>query len=113
MGVFPEDIILAQEASRLPQSIHETVYENEGDPITLMDQIADDSEEAWFDKVALKEAINRLDEREQLIVFFVILKTRHNLKWQNVWESLKFRFLVWKRRSSSGFAKNLKAVSKK
>lgn len=74
MGVFPEDIILAQEASRLPQSIHETVYENDGDPITLMDQIADDSEEAWFDKVALKEAINRLDEREQLIVFLRYFK---------------------------------------
>ena len=39
LQLTPEDIILAQEASRIPSSIHETVYENDGDPITLLDQI--------------------------------------------------------------------------
>lgn len=64
-----EDIILAQEASRTPASIHETVYENDGDPITLLDQIADENGGEWFDKIALQEAISDLDERERLIVF--------------------------------------------
>src|SRR3984893_6844063 len=41
LGLAPEDVILAQEASRTPSSIHETVYENDGDPITLLDQIDD------------------------------------------------------------------------
>ncbi|NSL50452.1 RNA polymerase sporulation sigma factor SigF [Calidifontibacillus erzurumensis] len=69
LGISPEDVVLAQEASRTPSSIHETVYENDGDPITLLDQIADNSEAKWFDKIALQEAIRGLDEREQLIVY--------------------------------------------
>lgn len=74
MGVAAEEIVFAQEANRSPASIHETVFENDGDPITLMDQIADESEESWFDKIALKEAINRLNERERLIVFLRFFK---------------------------------------
>jgi len=69
LEISPEDVVLAQEASRAPSSIHETVYENDGDPITLLDQIADNSETKWFDKIALKEAIRELDERERLIVY--------------------------------------------
>lgn len=69
LDLSPEDVVLAQEASRSPSSIHETVYENDGDPITLLDQIADNSETKWFDKIALKEAIRELDERERLIVY--------------------------------------------
>ncbi|WNS74099.1 RNA polymerase sporulation sigma factor SigF [Bacillus sp. DTU_2020_1000418_1_SI_GHA_SEK_038] len=69
LDIPPEDIILAQEAGRTPSSIHETVYENDGDPITLLDQIDDGNEGKWFDKIALKEAINDLDDRERLIVY--------------------------------------------
>lgn len=74
LGVEPEEIVFAQEANRAPTSIHETVYENDGDPITLMDQIADDTEKAWFDKLTLRDAIQRLTEREQLIVYLRYFK---------------------------------------
>ncbi len=74
MGVSPEEIVFAREANRTPASIHETVYENDGDPITLMDQIADESEEAWFDKITLNEAVNRLSQRERLIVYLRFFK---------------------------------------
>ncbi|MCA1030601.1 RNA polymerase sporulation sigma factor SigF [Bacillus timonensis] len=69
LEITAEDVVLAQEASRSPSSIHETVYENDGDPITLLDQIADQAETKWFDKIALKEAIRELDDRERLIVY--------------------------------------------
>jgi RNA polymerase sporulation-specific sigma factor len=69
MEIPSEEIIMAQDASRTPSSIHETVYENDGDPITLLDQIDDGNEGKWFDKIALKEAIQELDERERLIVY--------------------------------------------
>ncbi|WP_433742955.1 RNA polymerase sporulation sigma factor SigF [Falsibacillus pallidus] len=69
LELSPEEVVMAQEASRSPSSIHETVYENDGDPITLLDQIADQNEHKWFDKIALKEAILELDERERLIVY--------------------------------------------
>ncbi|RWR15025.1 RNA polymerase sporulation sigma factor SigF [Siminovitchia fortis] len=69
LDVSLEDVIMAQDAGRTPASIHETVYENDGDPITLMDQLSDQDEHKWFDKIALEEAIRGLDERERLIVY--------------------------------------------
>ncbi|WP_078428579.1 RNA polymerase sporulation sigma factor SigF [Alkalihalobacterium alkalinitrilicum] len=69
LEISPEEVVFAGEASRSLTSIHETVYENDGDPITLLDQIADQSENKWFDKIALTEAIRHLDERERLIVY--------------------------------------------
>lgn len=67
---IPQDeLLLAQEAVLSPTSIHETVYENDGDPITLMDQISDQDNENWFEKLALKDAIENLEEREKLIVY--------------------------------------------
>lgn len=69
LGITPEEVVFAQEANKPPSSIHETVFENDGDPITLMDQIADEGQEKWFDKLALNEAIGTLTERERLIVY--------------------------------------------
>lgn len=74
MGVEPEEIVFAIDANRTPTSIYETVYDNDGDPIIVMDQIADDSESTWFDKLALKDAIHRLNERERLIVYLRYFK---------------------------------------
>jgi RNA polymerase sporulation-specific sigma factor len=69
LNVLPEDIVFAQEAMRAPNSIHETVFENDGDPISLVDQIADQESEKWFDKFALSEAVKQLTEREKLIIY--------------------------------------------
>src|SRR5699024_7439091 len=41
LEILPEDVVHAEEAAKSPHSIHETVFENDGDPITLLDQIAD------------------------------------------------------------------------
>lgn len=76
VGISPEEVVLAQEASRAPSSINETVYENDGDPITLLDQLADQTEEKWFDKISLTEAIEQLDERERLIVYLRYYKDK-------------------------------------
>ncbi|HBI03120.1 MAG TPA: RNA polymerase sigma-F factor, partial [Paenibacillaceae bacterium] len=49
-------------------------FENDGDPITLMDQISDNDDDKWFDKLALKEAMNKLSDRERLIVYLRYFK---------------------------------------
>ncbi|PWK14472.1 RNA polymerase sporulation sigma factor SigF [Tumebacillus permanentifrigoris] len=69
LGMEPTEVVFAQEAMRQPASIHETVFENDGDPIYLMDQISDEAQNKWFDKLALHDALTRLPERERLIVF--------------------------------------------
>lgn len=68
LEISAEEVVHAQEASKSPHSIHETVFENDGDPITLLDQIAD-QDTNWFDKLTLQEAIRGLNERERLIVY--------------------------------------------
>ncbi len=73
LDLTPEDIVFAQEASKSPHSIHETVYENDGDPITLLDQMSEEDSK-WFDKIALKEIIRTLDERERLIIYLRYFK---------------------------------------
>jgi RNA polymerase sporulation-specific sigma factor len=74
LGITVEDVVFAQDAMRTPSSIHETVYENDGDPITLIDQISDEEEHKWFDRLALKDAITSLPERERLIVYLRYFK---------------------------------------
>ncbi len=69
MGMEASEIVLAQEAIRAPASIHETVFENDGDPIFLGDQIADADQEKWFERLALHDVLSRLPERERLIVY--------------------------------------------
>lgn len=76
MSMDPSEVVFAQEALRVPASIHETVFENDGDPIYLMDQIADEEGTGWFDRLALHEVLNRLPERERLIVYLRFFKDR-------------------------------------
>lgn len=68
LEITPEEVVQAEEATKTLHSIHETVFENDGDPITLLDQIAD-QDTRWFDKLTLQEAIRGLNERERLIVY--------------------------------------------
>ena len=56
-----------------PSSIHETVYENDGDPITLLDQIDDGNEGKWFDKIALKRSDSRIRRTRKINCLFTIL----------------------------------------
>src|SRR5690625_1447838 len=79
LDITPADADHALEASKYPHSIHETVCENDGDPITLMDQIAD-QDTNWFDKLSLEEAIRNLSERERLIVYLRYYKDQTQSK---------------------------------
>lgn len=75
LEISPEEVVQAEEATKSLHSIHETVYENDGDPITLLDQIAD-HDTRWFDKFTLQEAIRGLNERERLIVYLRYYKDK-------------------------------------
>lgn len=68
LNITPEEVVHALDSSKSPHSIHETVFENDGDPITLLDQIADENE-TWFDQITIEEAMNELTDRERLIVY--------------------------------------------
>ena len=75
-----EEVVAALEAVQTPTSIHETLYQDDGDPIYLLDQLTNDTDEEppWFDKLALKEVLNKLPvkEREVLLLRFFQDKTQ-------------------------------------
>lgn len=69
LDVTAEEIILASDALRDPASLHEQLYESEGDSLTLMDQLRDDRSERVFDHIPLRDVISRLNKRDQTIIY--------------------------------------------
>jgi RNA polymerase sporulation-specific sigma factor len=65
-----EDVVLAMDAVVDPVSLFEPVYSESGDTVCVMDKVKDDknTDEAWLERIALTDAINRLSEREQRIL---------------------------------------------
>lgn len=70
LALSPADLLLALEAVRQPTSIYEEVYQDDGNPIYVVDQISDDSqdEKRWVDKIGLQEALSQLTARERQII---------------------------------------------
>ena len=70
IGASREDVIMALDAIQSPVSLYEPVYTDGGDTLYVMDQISDKKllEENWVKDMALKDAVNRLPERERMII---------------------------------------------
>ncbi|PKM80120.1 MAG: RNA polymerase sporulation sigma factor SigF [Firmicutes bacterium HGW-Firmicutes-14] len=69
-GLTKEEIVSALEAAQTPASIFETIYQDDGDPIYVMDAIAGETGDSssWFDKIALKDVMQRLPDREKKVL---------------------------------------------
>lgn len=65
-----EDVVLALEAIQDPISLFEPVYNDGGDALYIMDQVRDDkaSDADWLEGIAIREAMQRLSEREKHIL---------------------------------------------
>lgn len=65
-----EDIVFALDAIQEPISLFEPIYHDGGDPIFVMDQIKDDKniDGNWLEGVSIKEGMQRLTDREKLII---------------------------------------------
>lgn len=70
VGVDKNLIVVAMDAIASPVSLYEPAYQDAGDTLYIMDQVSDkkDREDRWVEKLALKEAISRLPEREYNII---------------------------------------------
>lgn len=80
LEIKPEEVVESLEAVQTPSSIHETLYQDDGDPIFLLDQLASRGSEegTWFDELALKDVMQQLTsrEREVLLMRFYQDKTQ-------------------------------------
>lgn len=65
-----EDVVLALDAIVDPVSLYEPVYSDGGDTICVMDQVRDrkNTDETWLEQIALREAMERLSDREKRIL---------------------------------------------
>lgn len=65
-----ETVTGAMDAISAPVSLYEPVYSDGGDPLTVMDQVRDtkNTDERWIERIALREAISTLGEREKRIL---------------------------------------------
>jgi len=60
----------AMDAISSPVSLHEPVYTDGGDPLTVMDQVRDtkNTDERWMEQISLREAVKKLGDREKRIL---------------------------------------------
>ena len=64
------EVVRAMDAIAAPISLHEPVFSDGGDPLTVMDQVSDtrNTDEKWLEHIALRDAISHLGERERQIL---------------------------------------------
>ena len=65
-----EDVAEAMDAVCAPISLHDPVYADSGDPLTVMDQVRDtkNTDENWMERIALRNAYQALDNRQKQIL---------------------------------------------
>ncbi|MBZ4666095.1 RNA polymerase sporulation sigma factor SigG [Mahella sp.] len=70
MELPAEEVVFAMDAIQDPISLFEPVYHDGGDAIYVMDQVSDDKnqDDNWLETIALKEAMQKLSEREKTIL---------------------------------------------
>lgn len=70
IGSDAEEIVYALEASRTPASIYDVVYEDDDNPILLIDKVSKDDTQMSqvVDRVTINDILSKLDKRERYII---------------------------------------------
>lgn len=70
LALKEREVVYALDAISDPVSLYDPVYNKSGDAVELLDQLCDEkqSDEIWTEHVALREALDRLGERERKIL---------------------------------------------
>ena len=65
-----EDVILAIDSMVTPMSIYDTVFNEGGDQIYLMDQLKNDKEESeeFENSLSISQMLNKLDDKEKMVI---------------------------------------------
>lgn len=77
-GIDKEDILLAVESTTNLQYLYDTIHQDDGAPVLLIDKISENSaeDEEMADKIALKEALRSLDEKSRQIIILRYFKDK-------------------------------------
>jgi RNA polymerase sporulation-specific sigma factor len=81
-GVNKEDIIIATESVYGMQYLYDTIHQDDGSPVLLIDKLSEDVEEDkdLVDKIALKEALKNLDVKSRQIIMLRYFKDKTQIQ---------------------------------
>lgn len=70
LALEPEEVAFAMESIQDPISLFDPIYHDGNDAVAVMDQVQDDKtkESLWLEDIAIREAMEKLGEREQRIL---------------------------------------------
>lgn len=82
LDIRREDVVFALDAILEPVSLYEPIFSDNGDTICVMDQVKDtkNNDEIWVERIALKEAVEHLDERERKILFMRFFQSKTQME---------------------------------
>lgn len=77
-GVNTEEIIFALESANGMQYLYDTIHQDDGSPVLLIDKLSENFEEdnEIVDKLALKEALTNLDNKSRQIIMLRYFKDK-------------------------------------
>lgn len=68
LGLSREEVVSALEATQAPTSIYETLHQDDGDPIYLLDQLKGEENEDALESISIRELLDNLPERDRYII---------------------------------------------
>ncbi len=82
LGIKREEVVFSLDAIVDPVSLYEPIYSDSGDTVCVMDQVKDskNTDEMWLERIALKEAVSRLSEREQKILVMRFFQSKTQME---------------------------------
>lgn len=80
--VDKEDILTALESASSMQYLYDTIHQDEGTPVLLIDKLSENYEEDTevIDKIALKEALGKLDMKSRQIIMLRYFKDKTQIQ---------------------------------
>ncbi|MBE6062752.1 MAG: RNA polymerase sporulation sigma factor SigF [Clostridium butyricum] len=85
-GVEMEEIVFAIESSNTLQYLYDTIHQDDGAPVLLIDKLSEKSSEDTnlIEKIALKEALRSLDEKARQIIMLRYFKDKTQVQVANM-----------------------------
>ena len=81
-GIEKEEIILAMESAASLQYLYDTIHQEDGAPVLLIDKLSEKGEDdgGMVDRIALKEALRSLDEKARQIILLRYFKDKTQIE---------------------------------
>lgn len=94
------DILMAMESGQEVCSLHQVIYQSEGDEIHLEDKLEQQADliEQTVDNIYVQELLKKLNEQERQIIHMRYFKIRPRRRLQKRLEFPRYRYLGWRKK---------------